>query len=102
MGPILTTLIVIGIIVLAIALGVLFIRHKLSKVTRDYLGMDLKQTSELIKNGLKDEVTTPKSISNVSAMYQPKLMRDFPDMSYDRFLEMANTALMSIRKTLPN
>lgn len=71
MGPILTTLIVIGIIVLAIALGVLFIRHKLSKVTRDYLGMDLKQTSELIKNGLKDEVTTPKSISNVSAMYQP-------------------------------
>ncbi len=96
MGPILTTLIVIGIIVLAIALGVLFIRHKLSKVTRDYLGMDLKQTSELIKNGLKDEVTTPKSISNVSAMYQPKLMRDFPDMSYDRFLEMANTALMSI------
>ena len=96
MGPILTTLIVIGIIVLAIALGVLFIRHKLNSVTRDYLGMNLKETSDLIKKGLQDEVSTPKSISNVSAMYKPQLERDFPEMSYERFLEMANSALMSI------
>ena len=96
MGPIITTLIVIGIIVLAIALGVMFIKHKLNSVTRNYLGMNLKQTSDLIKKGLQDEVTTPKSISNVSAMYKPQFMRDFPDMSYERFIEMANSALMSI------
>lgn len=96
MEPIITTLIVIGIIVLAIALGVMFIKHKLNSVTKDYLGMNLKETSELIKKGLKDEVSTPKSISNVSAMYKPQLTRDFPDISYERFLEMANSSLMSI------
>lgn len=102
MEPILTTLIVIGIIVLAIAGGVLFIRAKLNSVTKNYLGMDLKSTSELIKNGLKDEVTTPKSISNVSAMYKPQLLRDFPDMSYERFLEMANSSLTSILTAIEN
>ncbi len=96
MNPIITTLIIIGIVLLVIAAVVLYIRWKLSTVTRKYLNMNLKQTADLIGRGLKDEVTTPKSISNVSAVYKPKLMRDFPDMSYERFLDMANTALTSI------
>lgn len=96
MSPILTTLIVIAIIVLAIFLGAMFIKHKLNSATKKYLGMSLGQTADLISNGLREENSTPKAISNVSAMYKPKLMWDFPDMTYERFLEMANTALTSI------
>lgn len=102
MTPIITTLIVIGIIVLAIAGGVLFIKHKLNSVTRNYLGMNLKDTSELLKKGLQEEAVTPKPISNVSAMYKPKLMRDFPDMSYEQFIETANSSLMSILTAIEN
>ena len=96
MDPIIRTLIIIGIVLLVIAAIVGFVKWKLSCVTRKYLNMDLKQTADLIGKGLKDEVTTPKAISNVSAVYKPRLMRDFPDMSYERFLDMANTALTSI------
>lgn len=96
MDAIFTTLIVIGIIFGAIAVGVLIVRAKLNSMTKRYLGMNLKQTGDLIGKGLKDEVSTPKSISNVSAMYKPMLMRDFPDMSYERFLEIANSSFLSV------
>ncbi len=96
MEPIITTLVVIAIIVLAIAGGIMFIKWKLNSVTKRYLGMGLGQTADMLKQGLQEEATTPKSISNVSAMYKPKLERDFPDMSYERFIEMANSALLSI------
>lgn len=96
MTAIITTLIVIAIIVISIFCGVMFIKHKLNSATKRYLGMSLGQTADYIGKGLKDEVMTPRSISNVAAMYKPKLMRDFPEMTYERFQEMANTALVSI------
>ena len=96
LAPIFTTLVVIAIIAASIFGFVMFIKHKINSVTRKYLGMGIKETADLIGQGLRDETTTPKAISNVSAMYQPKLLRDFPDMTYDRFLEMANTALISV------
>ncbi len=96
MSPILVTLIIIVIILLTIAGLVLYIRWRLGRATKKYLNMNLKQTADYIGKGLKDEVSTPKPISNVSAVYKPRLMRDFPDMTYERFLEMASTALVSI------
>ena len=102
MSPILTTLIVIAIIFAAIFGFVMFIRFKLNSATKKYLGMNLKQTADLIGNGLREETTVPKSISNVAAMYRPQLLRDFPDMTYERFVEMANTALVSILTAIEN
>lgn len=96
MTPIIVTLVIIAIIAASIYIGIMIIKHKLNSVTRRYLGMGLGETADLLGKGLRDEVTTPRSISNVSAMYKPPLMRDFPDMTYERFLEMANTALVSI------
>jgi len=94
--PVITTLIVIAIIFLAIFALVMFIKHKINSAAKKYLGMGLKETADMIGKGLKEETTTPKAISNVSAVYKPRLMRDFPDMTYERFIEMANSALYSI------
>ena len=100
MNPVLTAiitpLIVIAVIALVIFIIVMIIKHKLESATRRYLGMGLKDTANMLGNGLREETTMPKAISNVSAIYKPRLMRDFPDMTYERFLEMANTALVSI------
>lgn len=100
MNPVLTAiitpLIVIAVIALVIFIIVIIIKHKLESATRRYLGMGLKDTANMLGNGLREETTMPKAISNVSAIYKPRLMRDFPDMTYERFLEMANTALVSI------
>ena len=96
LASIITTLVVIAIIFITIFVLVMFIKHKINSATRKYLGMNFQQTADLIGRGLREETTTPKPISNVAAVYKPKLERDFPDMTYERFLETANAALYSI------
>lgn len=96
MESIITTLVVIGLLVLAVAIVVAVIKHKLNSMTRQYLGMGLDETADLIKKGISEEATTPKAISNLSAVYKPKLMRDFPDMTYGQFEETAKNTLISI------
>lgn len=100
--PILVTLAVIAVIVIAILIGIMIIKHKLNSVTRKYLGMGLGQTADLLGRGLREETTTPKAISNVAPMYKPKLLRDFPDMTYERFIQIANSALISILTAIEN
>lgn len=93
MGAIITTLIVIGIIVLAIVIGVAVIRHKLNKVTQKYLGKNLEQVGEAIKEGLNDDSQPPRKISVMTSINRPKFEKDFPEMSYAQIETMAKNAL---------
>lgn len=93
MGAILTTLIVIGIIVLSIVIGIAVIRYKLNKVTQKYLGKNLNQVGEAIKEGLNDDSKPPRTISVMTSIHKPKFERDFPDMSYAQIETMAKNAL---------
>ncbi|MBP5605171.1 MAG: hypothetical protein J6X60_06475 [Ruminiclostridium sp.] len=94
--PIITAIVIILIVVAVIFIVIAIIKRKLNSLTRTYLHMDLKQTANYLGDGIRNETTIPKSISNVSAVYEPRLLRDFPDMTYNRFLDMANSALISI------
>ncbi|MCM1335146.1 MAG: zinc ribbon domain-containing protein [Bacteroides sp.] len=94
METIITTLIVLAIIAAAIALAVWLIKRKLNQTTRKYLGMGLGETTELIRNGLREEATAPKPIANMTAVYKPKLLRDFPETSYEEVERMAKNALL--------
>lgn len=96
MNAIITTLIVIGIIALAIFILVSVIKQKLNSVTRKYLNMGLSETADFISKGLKEEATTPRAISNLSAVYKPKLLRDFPEINYEQFEEMAKSSFKSV------
>ncbi len=93
MGAILTTLIIIGIIALAITIGVLVIRHKLNNLSKKYLGRNLQQVGEAIKEGLNDDSQPPRTISVMTSIHKPKFERDFPDMSYAQIEAMAKNAL---------
>ncbi len=95
MEGIVTALIIVAIIVAGILVVIAVIKHKLNRMTRQYLGMGLDETARLISDGLKAEATTPKSISNMSAVYKPKLMRDFPQMTYEQFETLAKNAFLS-------
>lgn len=95
MGPIVTTLIVIGIIVMAIVIGVAIIRHKLNRITKKYLGRNLNQVAEAVREGLNDDSQPPRTISVMTSIHKPKFQRDFPDMSYDQIESMAKNALTS-------
>ncbi len=96
MEPIITILVTVGTIIAVIAVTVLIIRAVLNSASKRYLGMGFKETADMIGKGLKEESTLPKPISNVSEMYRPKLERDFPHMTYERFIAIANSALLSV------
>lgn len=95
MGGIITALIIAAIIIGGVVVGIAIIKYKLNSVTRQYLGMGLGETARLISDGIKEESTTPKPISNMSAVYKPKLMRDFPQMTYEQFETLAKSAFLS-------
>lgn len=95
MEGIITALIIAAIIVGGVFVTIAAIRHKLNRISRQYLGMGLDETARLISDGLKAEAATPKSISNMSAVYKPKLMRDFPQMTYEQFETLAKSSFLS-------
>ena len=102
MGSIITTLIVIGIIVLAIVIGVAVIRYKLNRFTKKYLGKNLTQVGEAIKEGLNDDSQPPRTISVMTSIHRPKFQRDFPDMSYGQIETMAKNALTGYLTAVEN
>ncbi len=102
MSGIITTLIIIGIIVLAIVIGVAIIRYKLNRFTKKYLGRNLSQVGEAIKEGLNDDSQPPRTISVMTSIHKPKFQRDFPDMSYDQIEAMAKNALTGYLNAVEN
>ena len=96
MGAIITTLIVIGIIVLAIVIGVAVIRHKLNNLSKKYLGRNLEQVGEAIKEGLNDDSQPPRTISVMTSIHKPKFEKDFPEMSYAQIETMAKFSFLCI------
>lgn len=72
------------------------IRRKLNSITREYLNMGISEAADLISKGLKEEATTPRAISNLAAVYKPKLLRDFPEINYEQFEEMAKSSFKSV------
>lgn len=93
MDAIVTTLIVIGIIVLAIVIGVAVIRYKLNQVTQKYLNKSLSEVGDAIKEGLNDDSQPPRKISVMTSIHQPKFLKDFPETSYNQIESMARNAL---------
>lgn len=93
MDGIITTLIIIGIIVLSIVIGVAVIRYKLNKVTQKYLGKNLSQVGEAIKEGLNDDSQPPRQISAMTSIHRPNFQRDFPETSYNQIESMARNGL---------
>lgn len=102
MPAIVTTLIIVAIVVLVVFVVIAVIKHKLRSVTKKYLGMGLDETARLISDGLREESASPKAISNMSAVYKPKLMRDFPQMTYEQFETLAKTTLLSTLGAIEN
>lgn len=87
---------------MAIVIGVAVIRHKLNRVTQKYLGKNLDQVAEAVKEGLNDDSQPPRTISVMTSIHKPKFQRDFPDMSYDQIEAMAKNALTGYLSAIEN
>ncbi len=81
--------------VIMITIVIITIISKTKKLTNDYLGMTPSQTMDLISKGIREEVTSPKPITELSAVYTPKIQRDFPEMGYGGMESLARNALIA-------
>ena len=81
-----------GIVVLGVAVG-LTIRNKLRNVSRQLFG------TESIVDGLNRQADiaaeTPKSVSGMTRLMEPQIMRDFPDFNWSEFKHRAENMLTS-------
>ncbi|MBE6879513.1 MAG: zinc ribbon domain-containing protein [Ruminococcaceae bacterium] len=78
-----------------ITIVIITIVSKTRKITKDYLGMTPTETMDLISKGIREEVATPKPITELSAVYTPKIQRDFPEMGYGGMESLARNALIA-------
>lgn len=95
MEGVVTTLLIIGIILLVIGILIFAVKRKLNSLTRRYLNKNLTETANMISKGLKEETTLPKPISNLTAAYKPQIDRDFPTYGYQRMEAMAKQGLLN-------
>ena len=81
-----------GIAVVGVA-GGLVIRNKLRNVSRQLFG------TESIVDGLNKQADivaeTPKSVSGMTRLMEPQIMRDFPDFNWSEFKHKAENMLTS-------
>lgn len=81
-----------GIVVLGVA-GGLTIRNKLRDVSRQLFG------TESIVDGINRQADivaeTPKSVSGMTRLMEPQIMRDFPDFNWSEFKHKAENMLTS-------
>jgi hypothetical protein len=81
-----------GVVVLGTA-GTFVVRHKLRDFSRSVFGTDsiaegLNQQADILAD-------TPKSVSSMTRLMEPQIMRDFPDFVWDEFKHKAENMLTS-------
>ncbi len=78
MDLIIYALITLLVLIIVVAIIVLVIRAKIKKLT----GSSISEIAKAVSTGLKEEADLPKGITDLSAVYSPKINRDFPDTGY--------------------
>ncbi len=93
--PVIITLASVLMPIVMITIIVLIIVSKVRHFTKSTLNMTPTQTANLISDGLKQEMFTPKPITSLSAVYAPKIERDFPQVGYNGMDTLARNTLVS-------
>lgn len=91
---------VILCIVIFAVLGIWRIKNKVTKFSRDLFGTD--SLVEGINRQADIAAETPKSVSGMTRLMEPQIMRDFPDFSWEEFKHRAENMLTSALLAITN
>ena len=86
------------LIVLAVAVIVLVLVYEIKRALRRTLNSQLARAAKTILNSLNENPTgiPPYSVPQLTALYKPKIERDFPEMSFERLESMARNGMIAI------
>lgn len=81
------------LLVLGVGYGLLFVRSKLRRFSKSVFG------TETLMEGINRQADilaeTPKSVSSMTRLMEPQILRDFPDFSWNEFKHKAENMLTS-------
>lgn len=93
-------LVLLLIIIVLIYLGVYHAKKKVREFSRSVLGTDSVQ--EGFQKIQQEYAETPKSVSAMTSLCLPNIMKDFPDFQYDEMKERAENVLQSYLLSITN
>ncbi len=89
---------VLGALLAAGGIGFLVIRNKVRKYSKKMFGtVDLKKAARDIEY---DVTHTPKSVSSMTSVALPQILRDFPDFNYDEMKRQAEAVVCSYLRAI--
>lgn len=91
MIPVIIILVLILGILIAAFCGYQYIKKEVTQVTRNLFGTD--NISEAAQQMQQEYSTTPKSVSAMTSLLLPKIVKDFPEFHYDEMKERAENVL---------
>lgn len=88
-----TVLIVVAAVGIGIGIAVYLVKRKLREISRAAFGTD--SFLEGYKKQADRLAAAPKSVSGMTRLMEPQIMRDFPDFSWEQFKGKAENMLIS-------
>lgn len=88
-------------IIIIIGIIILVIYTKLKKKVNS-LGLSESELISMIKDGKNDAITRHKSISGMSSLLLPRIIKDFPNFSETELYRKVETSILAIMSSLEN
>lgn len=92
-SALITTLVIAAILVFAVFIGVVAIKHKLRDVSRSMFGTD--SFIEGVNKQKEQMSETPRSLHAMTSVYLPQILSDFPQFDYELYKNKAKSLLRS-------
>ena len=86
-------LVVLLCVAIVVVLGVWAVQNRVRKFSQDVFGTD--SIADGINRQADLAAETPKSVSGMTRLMEPQIMRDFPDFSWEEFKHRAENMLTS-------
>ncbi len=93
-------LIVILVLVIGAGISVFYIQQKLKRISRAAFGTD--SLIEGIKKQEELAAERPKSVSGMTKLCLPRIIKDFPEFSYEEFLQKSENQLKEALAAVEN
>ena len=93
-------LLLVAILVLGILICALVVIYKVRRASATLFGTE--NLSEAISDVKRQVATTPKSVSSMTSLMEPQIVRDFPDFVWEQFRDKANNLLIASLTAISN
>lgn len=91
-------LIAVILLIGSTTIGFLYLSFRVRKFSKDLFGTtDIKKVARDLQI---EESTTPKSVSAMTSIYLPQIVKDFPDFNYNEMKSRANSLLISYLRSI--